>query len=161
FHYGIVIKRYRKLQKWSRTKLAEHWPDKPVSVSYIQKIESSERKISDPTVLRQLSNILQIPLWELGLSDYDPFNPLSIPITGIALYPETLESLDQLIELTWFFRQSAPLSETERQTKRLLKLFTQLDRVLPPSASARKKLLYGYGHALQLAGIMHVEQTKY
>jgi transcriptional regulator with XRE-family HTH domain len=117
YHHGLVIRRYRKLQHIKQSQLAEQWPNGPVSTSYVQKVESGERQINDPQTLRQLSNILHIPLWEFGLSDYDPFNPHAIPENSASLYPETLETIDQLIQITWFLRRSAPIGNRSKHKK--------------------------------------------
>ena len=94
YHPGKVIRKYRELKGWSQQKLAEHWPktDGEVGVTwhYVQKVEYSKRNIVDQSVLRKISHLLDIPLWEFGFSEYDPWNPHSIPGAGKRLYSETL-----------------------------------------------------------------------
>ncbi|MRG27234.1 helix-turn-helix domain-containing protein [Laceyella tengchongensis] len=79
YHYGLTIREGREKLKMTQTQLAEKWPQAGggtgVSVNYVSDVERGIKHISDPQTLRRLCRILQIPLWKMGLSDYDPFNP--------------------------------------------------------------------------------------
>src|SRR5690242_5604690 len=83
YHYGQVIRMYRLQRGMPQSELAEHWPKadgtKGVNTRYVQDIEYGNKQISDPTILRKLASLLDIPLWSFGLSEYDPFHPTSQP----------------------------------------------------------------------------------
>jgi transcriptional regulator with XRE-family HTH domain len=89
YHHGQTIKEYRKIKNWTQAQLAEHWPrmdgEMGVNVRYVQDVEYGDKRISDPEALRKLSELLSIPLWKFGLSEYDPFHPTSsqLPLQGI------------------------------------------------------------------------------
>lgn len=48
-----------------------------MNVRYAQDVEAGVNHITDQTTLCKLGEILDIPLWKFGLSEYDPFNPTS------------------------------------------------------------------------------------
>ena len=78
YHYGITIREGRKKLKMTQAQLAEKWPQPSgescgVSVNYVSDVERGIKKITNPQTLRNLCNILQIPLWKMGLSEFDPF----------------------------------------------------------------------------------------
>src|SRR4051812_9281224 len=79
YHYGLTIREAREKLKMTQAQLAEKWPQSGggtgVSVNYVSDVERGIKNITDPQTLRGLCKILQIPLWKMGLSDYDPFNP--------------------------------------------------------------------------------------
>jgi transcriptional regulator with XRE-family HTH domain len=79
YHYGLTIREAREKLGMTQAQLAEHWPQagggKGVSVNYVSEVERGNKKISDPNTLRRLCDLLQIPLWKMGLANYDPFDP--------------------------------------------------------------------------------------
>lgn len=79
YHYGITIREGREKLKMTQAQLAEKWPQSGggtgVSVNYVSDVERGIKNITDTQTLRRLCKILQIPLWKMGLSEYDPFNP--------------------------------------------------------------------------------------
>src|SRR5579859_7828962 len=93
YHPGKVIKKYRELRGWTQQQLADHWPrsDRGTGVDwhYVQKVEYGNRNIVDQLVLRKIAVLLGIPLWEFGLSEYNPFRSEDIPGGGEHLYSET------------------------------------------------------------------------
>lgn len=82
YHYGITIREGRESLKMTQSQLAELWPQAGggtgVSVNYVSDVERGIKNITDIKILRCLCEILHIPLWKMGLSDYDPFNPQQI-----------------------------------------------------------------------------------
>lgn len=82
YHYGITIREGRERLKMTQAQLAELWPQAKggtgVSVNYVSDVERGIKKITDIKTLRCLCEILHIPPWKMGLSDYDPFNPNQI-----------------------------------------------------------------------------------
>ena len=81
----------------TQPKLAQLWPKEGgVSVRYVQDVESGVKHITDQATLRKLGEILDIPLWQFGLSEFDPFNPVLLPGRGSSMYDETLETIECL-----------------------------------------------------------------
>jgi transcriptional regulator with XRE-family HTH domain len=83
FHYGQIIRMYRQQRGMSQSELAARWPKadgtEGVNTRYVQDIEYGKKQIGDPATLRKLAALLAIPLWSLGLSEYDPFQPTTLP----------------------------------------------------------------------------------
>ncbi|TCP66445.1 helix-turn-helix domain-containing protein [Baia soyae] len=79
YHYGITVREGREKLKMTQAQLAEIWPQSGggigVSVNYVSDVERGIKNITDLQTLRRLCNILQIPIWKMGLSDYNPFDP--------------------------------------------------------------------------------------
>ncbi len=161
YHHGITIKEYRKKHGVSQQVLAERWPGKPVNLRYVQYIESGEKQIVDQDILRQLSEILDIPLWRFGLSQYNPFSPESLPGHGERMHQETLDVAESLIQSTWRLRQIAPLPEAERSAKHLANLFDYFLTYLPPPTLLEPRFLRLHAQIQRLIGVMHAEREQY
>jgi len=145
----------------SQKALAERWPGKPVNVRYVQYIEAGEKQIVDHNSLRELSAVLDIPLWRFGLSEYNPFNPGSLPGHGERMHQETLDVAESLIQSTWRLRQIAPLPEAERSAKHLSNLFGYFLTYLPPPALLEPRFLRLHAQIQRLMGVMHAERQHY
>ncbi|MBS7529540.1 helix-turn-helix transcriptional regulator [Hazenella sp. IB182353] len=82
YHYGLTIREGRELLGLTQAQLAEKWPQSGggtgVSLNYVSDVERGIKNITDLKTLRLLCKILEIPLWKVGLSDFNPFNPYSI-----------------------------------------------------------------------------------
>jgi tetratricopeptide (TPR) repeat protein len=165
YHPGKVIRKYRELKGWSQQKLAEHWPktDGEVGVTwhYVQKVEYSKRNIVDQPVLRKISELLDIPLWEFGLSEYDPWKPHSIPGAGKRLYSETLDAVEALINQTFAMRRYAPLPEVERSAQAITNLFDYFRTYTPPSSKLEPRFLKLYAQEQNIRGLMFFENAQY
>jgi len=161
YHYGQTIKEYRLKRGMSQAELAEKWPSHPVNTRYVQFIENGERKIADQDTLRQLGELLDIPLWHFGLSEYNPFDPHTLPGRGERMYQETLDIVDHLIQQTWYMRRVAPLPETEKTAKRLLDLFSYFLTYLPPPSVLEPRFLRLYAQVHRLIAVMQVERKHY
>jgi transcriptional regulator with XRE-family HTH domain len=83
YHYGQTIRMYRQQRGLSQSELAERWPrldgETGVNIRYVQDIEYGKKRIGDPCTLRSVAALLDIPLWQFGLSEYDPFHPTAWP----------------------------------------------------------------------------------
>lgn len=81
YHYGMTIREYREKLNMTQAELAEKWPRTDggigVSLNYVSDVERGKKIITNIQTLRRLCDLLNIPLWKVGLSDYDPFNPKS------------------------------------------------------------------------------------
>ena len=134
YHYGQTIKAYRQKGGMSQATLAEYWPGHPVNIRYVQFVETGKRTIVDQDTLRQLSHLLNIPLWQFGLSEYNPFTPQDLPGRGEHLFQETLDTAEHLIQKTWYLRRIAPISEAEESAQYLSSLFQNFLTSQPPSS---------------------------
>ncbi len=165
FHHGKVIKEYREKHGMTQAELAGRWPkadgDEGVNIRYVQDIESGKKHITDPTKLRKISDVLDIPLWKFGLSEYDPFNPQTLPGRGERMFQETLDVVESLIEHTLSMRSTAPLPDVEKNAQRLHNIFTYFLAVLPPPSRLEKRFLQIYAQEQSLIGLMYYEHKKY
>lgn len=161
YHHGLAIKEYRKKRGLSIATLAEQWPNGGVNPRYVGYIESGEKQITDQNTLRQLSELLDIPLWRFGLSEYNPFNPKNLPGRGERMLQETLDTVEQLIQQTWYLRKIAPLPEAEKSAQYLRKLFEHLSQFLPPPSFLEPRFLRLYAQVDRLNAVMYVERKRY
>lgn len=161
YHHGITIREYRQKHGMTQLELAEQWPTGPVNLRYVQYIEKGDKQIADPNILRQLSDLLDIPLWRFGLSPYNPFHPESLPGHGERMLQETLDVAESLIQQTWRLRQIAPLPEAERSAGHLSNLFDYFLMYLPPPALLEPRFLRLHAQVQRLLGVMHVERQRY
>lgn len=165
YHHGQTIKEHRKLKGWTQAQLAAKWPrtdgEEGVNVRYVQDIEYGEKRIHDPELLRKLGEMLDIPLWRLGLSEYDPFNPTSLPGHGERMYQETLDVTDALIQQTLDMRHISPLPRVEKSAASLHKLFNYFLTNLPPPAQLEPRFLRLYAQERSVQGLMLFENKKY
>jgi tetratricopeptide (TPR) repeat protein len=161
YHHGQVIKEYRIKRGMSQAALAELWPDHPVNIRYIQHVEAGASKITDQRTLRQLSKILDIPLWCFGLSAYNPFAPEMLPGHGEKMYNETLDIVEDLIQHTWYLRRAAPLVVTEKTVKRLDATFQYLTTYLSPAPRLEPRFLRLYAQTKLMQAVMHIERKQY
>jgi transcriptional regulator with XRE-family HTH domain len=161
YHHGLTIKEFRKKRGMSASELSKRWPTGPVSPRYIQRIEAGERQIVDQGLLRQVSEILDIPLWCLGLSAYNPFNPQALPGHGERMYKETLDLVEDLIGQTWHLRRAAPLIETEKAAERLDRFFQHVRTYLSPTPQLEPRFLELYAQAKLMKAVIHIERQQY
>src|SRR5215471_3255109 len=98
YHYGMTIREAREAAGMTQAQLAEKWPHTDggtgVSTNYVSGVERGIKHITDPQTLRRLCDILCIPYWKVGLSDYDPFNPTTFTVKGTFIYDETLNTAE-------------------------------------------------------------------
>lgn len=161
YHHGLTIKEYRLACNMTQLELAERWPGSPVNARYIQKVESGEKRISDQELLRELAAVLSVPLWRFGLSEYNPFNPRLLSTKGERMHDDTLQTVQLLVDTTWYMRRTAPVPETERNTTKLLQLFASLASSLPPTEQLEKQFLRLYAQTQRLHAIMLIERQQY
>lgn len=165
YHYGITIKKYRELRGISQAQLAARWPkpdgEEGANTRYVQEIEYGRKKIADTNTLRSLSTLLDIPLWEFGMSDYNPFNPAALPGRGMRMFDETLDTAEMLVRQTWALRQSALLGEARDTVKRLSDLFHYFHTELPPPLRLETRFLCLYADVLAIRGVMCIDAKQY
>ncbi len=161
YHHGITIREYLQKRGMTQLELAEYWPTGPVNLRYVQYIEKGDKQIVDQHILRQLSDLLDIPLWRFGLSPYNPFHPESLPGHGERMHQETLDVAESLIQQTWRLRQIAPLPEAERSALHVSNLFDYFLTYLPPPALLEPRFLRLHAQVQRLMGVMQVERQHY
>ena len=101
-----------------------------VNASYIQDIEHGRKRIDDQQTLRKVCDLLHIPYWEVGLSEYDPFTQILLPGHGKSMYDETLDTVETLVRQILQFRCAARIPEADKGVKRLGKLFAYFNESL-------------------------------
>lgn len=162
YHHGIVIKAFREAANMTQVRLAELWPSEGgVGVRYVQDVESGRKHITDQTTLRNLGKLLDIPLWQFGLSEFDPFNPQTLPGHGTSMYIETLDTIECLIRQTWRFRSAALLDHAKECLKRLNQHFTYFQKYLPPPLKLEPRFLRLYAQVQRLNAVTSVEYKAY
>src|SRR5690348_9878634 len=124
YHHGQMIKEYRIAKKMTLAQLASKWPSKEIGVNtrYVQDVEAGNKQITNMETLRKLASLLDIPLWKLGLSEYDPFDEKNISIPPFI----DMNSLYELIEDIWYIRLNMPNDITEKKIVSLSNIFTNL-----------------------------------
>ncbi len=161
YHHGQTIREYRTKRGMSQTALAEYWPGGPKNTRYVQYVESGERQITDQNTLRKLGELLDIPLWRFGLSEYNPFSPQHLPGHGEHMFQETLDTVEQLIHKAWYTRRVAPAPVTEQTAQYLRNLFEHFLSFLPPPSVLEPRFLRLYAQVQRLNAIMLIEQKQY
>jgi transcriptional regulator with XRE-family HTH domain len=161
YHHGQTLREARLARSMTQAELAERWPGAPVTARYVQRVEAGEKHLTDQQLLRALAELLGIPLWRFGLSEYNPFDPRRLPGHGERMYNETLDVVELLVDRTWYMRGTAPMPETEKNTRRLLDLFASLVVSLPPTAQLERRFLRLYAQVQRLHAVMRVERREY
>ena len=165
YHHGTTIKEFRILRGITQEDLAAIWPKSNGCVGvlprYIQDVEYGKKHIDDPSTLRQLAEILHIPLWRFGLSEYDPFHPLSLPGCGKSLHSETLDTIECLIQQIWSLRCAARLVDAEKGIARLNSLFAYFQEHLPPPLRLQLHFQLLYAQVHRLNAVTFVEKKCY
>ena len=162
YHHGIVIKAFREAANMTQPKLAQLWPKEGgVSVRYVQDVESGVKHITDQATLRKLGEILDIPLWQFGLSEFDPFNPVLLPGRGSSMYDETLETIECLVRQTWRFRSVALMDHAKECLTHINRHFAYFQKHLPPPLKLEPRFLRLYAQVQRLNAVTSVEYKAY
>src|SRR5947209_2220606 len=165
FHHGITIKEFRILRGMTQEGLAALWPKSNgnggVLPRYIQDVEYGKKHIDDPNTLRRLAEILQIPLWRFGLSEYDPFHPHSQTGCRKSLHHQTLDAIEDLLQQTWNLRCAARLGDAEKGLVRLNNLFAYFQEHVPVPLRLEKRFQLLYAHVQRLNAVTYVEKKCY
>lgn len=163
YHYGKTIREARKKLGMTQAELAEKWPRTDggigVSINYVSEVERGKKVITNPQTLRRLCEILRIPLWKMGLSEYDPFNPDSF--CRSFLYDETLNTAESLIKRTWNLRRIMSLPYVEEAVDDLNRLFDYLRMNTPPPVRLDERFQILYAQVLRLNAVIDVEHQRY
>jgi len=168
YHYGMTIREYREQAKMTQQQLADRWPKSErfgggegVNSSYIQDIEHGRKLIDDPQTLRKVCDILHIPYWKVGFSEYDPFTQTVLPGHGKSMYSETLDTVEELVRQIWSLRCAARISEADKGVKKLGKLFAYFNESLPPPVRLERRYVFLYVQYLRLKATAYLEKKQY
>jgi tetratricopeptide (TPR) repeat protein len=99
--------------------------------------------------------------WRFGLSEYDPFNPRTLPGYGERMFQETLDVVEALIQQTLAMRRIAPLPEVEKSAQRLHNIFAYFLTYLPPTSQLESRFLSLYTQEQSIRGLMYFENKRY
>jgi len=168
YHYGVTIREYREKAKMTQQQLADKWPrserfggGEGVNWKYIQDIEHGRKRIEDSQTLRKVCDILHIPYWKVGLSEFDPFTQALLPGYGKAMYEATLDTVEELIRHIWSLRCAARIVEADKGVKKLGQLFVYFNETLPPPVRLEKRYRFLYVQYLRLKATAFLEKKKY
>ena len=114
---------------------------------------------SSHITLRGLCDILGIPPWKFGLSEYDPFNPRLLPGHGERMFDETLNVTEALIKQALAMRRIAPLPEVQKSAQSLHRLFAYFLTYLPPTSQLEPRFLSLYTQEQSIRGLMYFENN--
>lgn len=165
YHHGITIREGREAASMTQAQLAEKWPQADggtgVSVNYVSEVERGIKHVADSQTLRCLCDILHLPYWKMGFSDYDPFNPNAFIVKGTFMYDETLNTAESLIKRTWRLRRIMSLPYMEEAVNDLNRLFEYLQTNTPPPVRLDKRFQMLYAQVLRLNAVLDVENQRY
>jgi transcriptional regulator with XRE-family HTH domain len=168
YHYGMTVREFREKAKMTQQQLADRWPKSErfgggegVNSKYIQDIEHGRKRIDDPQTLRKVCDILHIPYWKVGYSEYDPFTQTLLPGHGKSMYDETLDTVEVLVRQIWNLRCAARIPEADKGVKRLGKLFAYFNQALPPPIRLEKRYIFLYVQYLRLKATAYLEKKLY
>ncbi|HEU5226900.1 MAG TPA: helix-turn-helix transcriptional regulator, partial [Ktedonobacteraceae bacterium] len=167
-HYGIIIREYREKARLTQQQLADQSPrsarfggGEGVNWKYIQDIEHGRKRIEDSQTLRKVCDILHIPYWKVGLSEFDPFSQALLPGHGKVMYEATLDTIEELIRHIWSLRCAARIIEADKSVKKLGQLFAYFNEALPPPVRLEKRYRFLYVQYLRLKATALLEQKQY
>src|SRR5437660_3536919 len=133
------------------------WPSKEMGVTsrYVSDIERGVKHIQDVSLLRELAQLLDIPLWKLGLSEYNPFAEID---NISASFDEDM--LEEIIKNTWLIRLSMPINIIKEKTTKLSMIFNRLTEN-NPLLQTNKGFLRLLAHTKRLQAVVLLEQKEY
>ncbi len=160
YHYGLTIKEYREAKGLTQAQLAENWPksngDTGVKTDYVSLVETGRRKIEDLAVIRKICDTLDIPLWKMGLSDYNPFEERGF---SKHIFVD-MEALSNLIQDIWYIRVNMPMDIVERKIISLSNIFNRLLSNNPTLLENRDFLIL-YAQVKRLEEVIYTEKHDY
>jgi transcriptional regulator with XRE-family HTH domain len=163
YHHGMTIREYRHKKHMTRNELAERWPGKNgpgVSVSYVQAVEYGQKHIEDMQTLRKLCDILDIPYWKVGLSDYDPFNGQAMQEKD-SLFTLNIDAVEAIIEQTWRCKLVEPLPIIQNYVYLLSKQCLFIKDNYSSSYVTSKRFLRVYAQVERLQAVIYTEQRQF
>nr|BBH93201.1 hypothetical protein KTA_14000 [Thermogemmatispora argillosa] len=163
---GRLIREYRERAGMTQSELAARWPrharfggGEGVNWKYIQDIEHGRKRIEDQTTLRKVCALLNIPLWRVGLSEYDP---LSGVLSCASPFTRCFDLMELTLRQIWQLRKAALLREARQVLARLGSWLDVLQQELPP---LQQRDQARFGHLLAdyhcLRGVLAVDAGQY
>ena len=158
YHYGQTLREYRLASHMTLEQLASQWPSKDMGVNlrYVIDVEAGRKRITDLDTLRKLAAILHIPLWKLGLSEYDPFNEKDEEMQAST----DMGALQEIIEDTWYIRLNMSNDIVEKKIWSLSGIF---DRLISnnPRVLNNKDFLILCAQVKRLQEVLYTERHDY
>lgn len=159
YHYGKTIREYREKKHMTLSQLASLWPSKDTGVTlrYVSDIERGVKTIQDVQMLRKLAKLLDIPLWKLGLSEYNPFEETEQDLDRTRIPDYKL--LDSFVKQLLIIKATHGMTLDTHVTyinKYLFNITQQYPRCL-----SDKNFMRIYSQATRLNAIKAYENTQY
>lgn len=165
YHYGLTIREYREKARMTQQQLADKWPrserfggGEGVNWKYIQDIEHGRKRIEDSQTLRKICSLLQIPLWKVGLADYDPFTKI---LTGKSTYTQTFDLMELTLQQIWILRKASLLPQAKEAITQLGKIFTYFETDDTPPLQAEGRYLHLLADYQCVNGVLAVDAMQY
>ncbi len=165
YHYGITIREYREKARMTQQQLADRWPKSErfgggegVSLNYIQDIEHGRKRIDDQQTLRKICVFLSIPLWKMGLGEYDPFTDA---LTGKSTYAKTFELIDFTLRQIWILRKASFLWQARQAITQLGNIFTYFQTDDTPPLQLEARYLHLFADYQCVNGVLAVDAMQY
>lgn len=165
YHYGITIRVYREQAKMTQQQLADRWPKSErfgggegVNLTYVQDIERGRKRIDDPQTLRKVCGLLHIPLWKVGLGDYDPF---TATLTGKSSYQQTFELIDFTLRQVWILRKASLLRPAWEAIIQLGNIFRYFETDNLPPVKLEARYLHLFADYQCVNGVLAVDAMHY
>lgn len=162
YHYGETIREYRKLQGLTLSQLAEKWPSKDTGATsrYVSDIERGVKHVQDISVLRALSQLLQIPLWKFGLSEYNPFQGIQDHLLQASSIKENFALLDSFIQQLWITKVTCGMNIDTHLVTISVHLKDMVSHY-PPSLFEHTDFLRVYAQITRLQAVRAYDQKDY
>lgn len=165
YHYGITIREYREKAKMTQQQLAERWPKSErfgggegVNLTYVQDIEGGRKRIDRAQTLRKVCELLHIPLWKVGLGEYDPF---TATLTGKSTYQKTFELIDFTLRQVWILRKASLLQPAREAITQLGNIFRYFETDNLPPVKLEAQYLHLFADYQCVNGVLAVDAMHY
>jgi tetratricopeptide (TPR) repeat protein len=161
--HGQVIRKYRKLAYMSLKDLGRCWHASGVGVgaNYIQDVESGRKVIVSQTTLRRLAGLLSIPLWEFGLSEWDPFSETYTRIGGRTMIDFSLGIAEALLEQAWRLKNTESSYLAEKALSILFDQYAYMEKNSPPTVTQSREFKHFAIQLMRLKAGLLIDRKQY
>jgi len=161
YHYGQTIKEYRIAHKMTLEQMSSKWPSKEtgVNIRYVLDIEAGKKHITDVETLRKLATILDIPLWKLGLNEYNPFNRNNLEIT-FSTITNDYGLIDSFIKQIWITKVTSGI-EIDNHIKFLEEHFQKIFTMYPEEVLIHQDMYGLYAQVKRLRAVRAYDNKNY
>ncbi len=165
YHYGVTIREYREKAKMTQAQLADRWPrserfggGEGVNLTYVQDIEHGRKRIDDSQTLRKVCLLLHVPLWRVGLGEYDPFTDT---LTGKSTHQKTFELIDFTLRQVWILRKASLLLPAREAITQLTAIFRYFQTDDSPPLDSEARYLRLFADYQCVNGVLAVDAMHY